>query len=125
MTVVQLSISFAGAASVRGAQITGGSAAVSALDPRENRAVTANTAAAANGGTDDRMAALDIGACWGDDVFDALSPKPVRRFEEPPIRLPRAGRPSSRRHPRFAAAAPSSPCADHTPAGRTGHCGER
>ena len=56
INAVQLSISFAGVGIALGAQMTGGSAAVSALAAMEDRTVMANTALAANGETNDRMA---------------------------------------------------------------------
>jgi hypothetical protein len=44
--------------------MTGGSPAVSALAPMEDTTMMAKTAAAANGGTNDRMTALEIWECW-------------------------------------------------------------
>src|SRR5258708_4365894 len=90
INAVQLAISFAGAASVRAAQMTGGSAAGSALAAMEERTAMANTALAVNGKTNDRMTGSQTyGAYRGNAAFEALSPQHFPRFERRPHPKPR------------------------------------
>src|ERR1700676_484958 len=63
ISAVQISISLAGGASASAAQITGGSAATSALAAMDDRTVMANTALAATGKTNDRITGSQNMAC--------------------------------------------------------------
>src|SRR5258708_9667963 len=87
ISAVQLSISFAGAATVSAAQITGGSEAGSALTALQDRTVMANTALAANGKTNDRITGSQKygRACCGNAALEALSPQRSPRFEGRPL----------------------------------------